>query len=257
MPSPAVSSTDLKDLSSVRIVATIEARMTSSRLPGKVLADVGGMPMLEMMVRRLKRSQTLSGICLATTTSAEDDPLADLAGRLGVMHFRGSEDDVLARVVGAAQASEADVIVETTGDCPMIDPAILDGCVLSYFSSTCHYCSNALDGSFPRGLEVQVFSRDVLEEVEGTTQEPVDREHVSLFIYEHPECYVLRSVRAVGALRRPDWRWTVDTEHDLDFVRHVVANLGHDFSAAEAAAYLLESPDVVAINQHVEQKPVR
>lgn len=213
--------------------------------------------MLEMMVERLRRSQTIDEVCLATTVNTTDDVLVELAEKLGIACFRGSEEDVLSRVLGAARSVGAGVIVETTGDCPMIDPGILDACVLAYFGDDVHYCGNHLDESFPRGLDVKVFSTDLLDEVDRATDDPADREHVSLFIYEHPEHYRIRSIGAVGVLRRPAWRWTVDTPDDLAFVRTVVAALGKSFSAREAARYLDAHPDVAAINQHVSQKPVR
>lgn len=231
--------------------------MSSSRLPGKVLADVGGVPMLQMMVDRLKQAQTLGGICIATTDNDTDDPVEELARALGVACFRGSEDDVLARVLGAARSESVEVIVETTGDCPMIDPGVLDACVLAYFAQDLHYCGNHLVETFPRGLDVKVFATDVLDEVAGLTQDPADREHVSLYIYEHPERYRIANVQAVGPLAHPEWRWTVDTPDDLSLVRAVVDVLGRSFSAAEAAVLLEEQPDLVAINSHVEQKPVR
>lgn len=213
--------------------------------------------MLAVMIQRLQLSQTLTEICVATTTNEADDPIVALATKLGVRAFRGSEHDVLARVVAAARTSHADVIVETTGDCPLIDSTILDGCVLTYFSEDCHYCSNALEPTFPKGLEVQVFSRSVLEEVDRSTTDPADREHVSLYIYEHPEQYRVRSMRAVGTLHKPGWRWTVDTQEDLDLVRSIVDQLGHTFSALHAVKFLEANRHLLEINQHVEQKPVR
>lgn len=231
--------------------------MTSSRLPAKVIAPVGGVPMIEMMIHRLKRSQTLSEICIATTTNESDQPLVDLAARLDVGCFRGSEEDVLKRVVGAGRSMQADVLIELTGDCPMIDWSVLDACVYAYFSEPVDYCGNNLVRTFPRGLDVQVFAQDVLEEVESLTQDPADREHVSLFIYEHPERYSLRNVQAVGRLRQPDWRWTVDTPDDLAFVRAVVERLGTTFPAEAAARLLLQEPELLEINGHVQQERVR
>jgi spore coat polysaccharide biosynthesis protein SpsF len=245
------------DRRAVRIVATIEARMTSSRLPGKVLEDIGGMPMLGLMLRRLRASQTLDAVCVATTENPKDEPLVSLARHHGALSFRGSEDDVLARVLGAATASSADVIVELTGDCPLIDPGVVDACVLAYFSQDVHYCANTLERTFPRGLDTQVFSRSVLAEVAKLTDDPADREHVSLYIYEHPDRYALHNVSAVGDLAHPEWRWTVDTEDDLRFVRAVAAELGPDCTTRQMSRLLQARPDIVAINSHLVQKPLR
>jgi spore coat polysaccharide biosynthesis protein SpsF len=242
---------------SPKAVVTIEARMTSSRLPGKVMADVGGRPLLELMIGRLQRAQLIDAICVATTINDADDDIEALATRLGVGCHRGSEDDVLARVLDAALASEADLIVETTGDCPMIDPSIVDACILAFLAEPVDYCANNLERSFPRGLDTQVFPTGVLADVAKRTSDPADREHVSLYIYEHPELYRLRTVRATGRLRRPDLRWTVDTADDLALVRAVVVALGPDFTSAEAIRFLDANPEIVALNAHVEQKPVR
>lgn len=231
--------------------------MTSSRLSGKVVAPVGGIPMLAMMVRRLQRSSMLAGICLATTTNAVDDELEALAASLGMRCWRGSEDDVLGRVLDAARSVDADVIVETTGDCPMVDWGLLDDCVHAYFADDLHYCSNNRARHYPLGLDVQVFSTDVLADVDRRTDDAADREHVSLFIYEHPSLYRLGGAPLRPDLYRPDWRWTVDTPDDLQLVRSVVAELGHGFSAAEAVVWLDAHPDVIAVNRAVAQKPVR
>ena len=231
--------------------------MTSSRLPGKVLADIGGVPMLAMMLTRLRDSQTLTAVCVATTDNRDDDPIVDLADSYGVLSFRGSEDDVLARVLGAATSSGADVIVELTGDCPLIDAWVLDACVRTYFADDVHYCANVLERTFPRGLDTQVFSTSVLAEVASLTDDPSDREHVSLYIYEHPERYSLRNLPAEGDLAHPEWRWTVDTPDDLQFVREVVREVGITCSARDVSRLLQVRPDLVAINSHLDQKPVR
>jgi spore coat polysaccharide biosynthesis protein SpsF len=249
------SSRDIGD--NPNIVATIEARMNSERLPGKVLADVHGMPMLAMMIRRLQASQTVSQICVATTSDAKDDQIVDLAEELEVAWFRGSEDDVLERVLGAANELGADLIVETTGDCPMIDAALLDACVLAFMAGGVDYSTNCLVRTFPIGLDVRVFPTWVLAEVADLTTDPSDREHVSLYIYEHPERYRLRNVPAVGVLNQPTWRWTVDTSPDLELVRSVVGPLGHSFTAREAAEFLDEHPEIVGLNENIMQKPVR
>lgn len=246
------------DPATCRIVATIEARMTSSRLPGKVLMEVApGLSVLELLVRRLQRAQTLDAVCIATTTNATDDDLEALADRLGVACFRGSEDDVLARVLGAARSTRADVIVETTGDCPLLDPGLVDACVSTFFATDAHYCANNRQEGLPRGLDVQVFTTDVLDEVNRKTDDAADHEHVSLYIYEHPEEYRLASIPAIGILHRPHFRWTVDTADDLEVIRALVAAVGPEGSAAAAARWLDDHPEVAARNSHVVQKPVR
>src|SRR3954447_26803692 len=162
-----------------RVVATIEARMTSSRLPGKVLLPARGKPLLELMVERLQRSRHLDAIVIATTEDASSDPLQELAERLGIGCFRGSEDDVLARVLGAAQAYDADLIVELTGDCPLIDPALVDHAIEGHREGGADYTATVLEKTYPLGFAVQVFPTAVLAEVATATDDPADHEHVS------------------------------------------------------------------------------
>jgi spore coat polysaccharide biosynthesis protein SpsF len=128
---------------------------------------------------------------------------------------------------------------------------------LAYFATDVHYASNCLIPTLPRGADVKVFSTDTLAEVEGLTDDAADHEHVSLYIYEHPDRYRCVTLQAFGRLRRPDWRWTVDTSEDLEFARAVVGQLGHDFSTIEAVGLLESRPDLVAINGLILQKPVR
>lgn len=241
------------------IVCTIEARMTSSRLPGKVLLPAAGAPLLAHMVERLRRSRHIDRVVVATTEDPSSDPIEALARELGAGCFRGSEDDVLARVLGAARAHGAELIVETTGDCPLIDPGVVDLVIERFLDGGADYCSNTLERTYPRGMDVQVFPAAVLAEVAALTDDPADREHVSLYIYEHPERYRVRSVRS----DRPetgDWRLTVDTEEDYALVRAVFEAL-HPRDPAfglDAILALLDArPDLRELNRHVGQKPVR
>jgi spore coat polysaccharide biosynthesis protein SpsF len=242
-----------------RIVCTIQARMTSDRLPGKVLMPAVGRPLLALMIERLQRAELVDDIVVATTTDPSSDPIEALARELGVGCFRGSEHDVLGRVLGAARAAEADLIVETTGDCPLIDPAVVDRVIEGFLEGGVDYCSNVLERTYPRGLDVQVFPTAVLAEVDRLTQDPADREHVSLYIYEHPERYRRRNIHSA----RPDagsLRITVDTPEDLAVVRAVFEALypqDPTFGFDEIMAFLDAHPEVVALNRDIQQKPVR
>ncbi len=242
-----------------RVVCTIQARMTSTRLPGKVLMPAVGRPLLALMIERLQRAERVDDIVVATTEDAASDPIEALARELGVGCFRGSEDDVLGRVLGAARAAGADLIVETTGDCPLIDPAVVDRVVAAFQEGGVDYCSNILERTYPRGLDTQVFPTAVLAEVDRLTQDPADREHVSLYIYEHPERFRLRNV----ASSRPDsaeLRLTVDTPEDLRLVRAVFEALypsDPGFGLDAMLAFLDERPELAALNREIQQKPVR
>jgi spore coat polysaccharide biosynthesis protein SpsF len=244
----------------MRVVTTIEARMRSSRLPGKVLKPVLGKAMLARMIERLHRAAWSDDIVVATTTHPADDPIVELARALDVRCHRGSEDDVLARVLEAATAAGADLIVETTADCPLIDPGVIDQLVHTFQTNDVDYCANVLAPTYPRGLDVQVFARAVLEDVAERTREPADREHVSLYIYEHPERYRLLNV----ASGLPDWvgrlRLTVDTADDLALVERVYETLyprNPAFGLTDLVALFHREPELTEMNRHVRQKAVR
>ncbi|MDP8297426.1 MAG: glycosyltransferase family protein [Candidatus Orphnella occulta] len=243
-----------------KVVATIEARFTSTRLPGKTLLEICEKPTLELIIERLKMSELIDEIVIATTVSKDCDAIEELAKGSGVGCFRGSEDDVLDRVLQAAKAYQADIIVEMTGDETLIDPVIVDETIQFYRDNDFDYVSNILDRRYPRGLDTQVFSTEVLEEVAGLTNDPADRENVSLYIYEHPEKYTLGSVKAPDEMNRPEWRWTLDTKEDFEFLKAVYEALYSEnkvFSAQDIFAFLAENPAVLEINKEIQQKAVR
>ena len=240
-----------------RTVATIEARMTSTRLPGKVLKEAVGKPMLELMIERLKRAPSLDGIVVATTVNATDDPVVALAERLGVGAWRGSEEDVLTRVLDAAVHHKIDVIVETTGDCPLIDPAAVEECIQVYRAARVDFVANVLERTYPIGMDTRIFSTAVLADVARRTDDPVDHEHVSLYIYRHPEIYTLRNVPAPPALTRPELALTLDTPEDYNLIKAIFEGLypkNPAFTLAEVLAFLKRRPDLAVLNAHVRRK---
>jgi spore coat polysaccharide biosynthesis protein SpsF len=242
-----------------KIIDIVEARMTSSRLPGKVMLECQGKPMLGHMIERLKRSQELDGIVVATTTNSDDDVLEDLAGKLGVGCFRGSEDDVLDRVLQAAHEFNADIIVETPGDCPCLDWTILDDVVRAYHRRGHDYVSNNLKPSYPGGMDVQVFSTAVLEDVARRTSDPVDHEHVSLYIYRHPEIYKSSNVEAPADQYDPGIKFLLDTLADFDFIRAAYDALyptKPDFTCHDIITLMRRRPDLRAINADVQRTKV-
>ena len=240
-----------------RIFATIEARMRSTRLPGKVLIDAAGKPMLARMVDRVSRVASLDGIVIATTVEPDDDPIVELAERIGVGVFRGSEEDVMSRVLGAAESHDAEIIVELTGDCPVIDPAVIAKVVEAYKVSGVDYCSNILERGYPIGMDVQVFPTAVLKDAYGRTADPVDREHVSLFIYRHPELYSLRNVEPESHQVLPNLRLTLDTPEDLRLLRVVYESLlpeSPEFTLDDILELLKVRPDLMDLNAHVQHR---
>jgi spore coat polysaccharide biosynthesis protein SpsF len=244
----------------VKVVCTIEARMRSNRLPNKVMLPVAGTPMLARMIERLRRAKRVDEIVVATTADPSCDPIVELAKSVGVRCHRGSEDDVLSRVLEAAQGAGGDLIVETTGDCPLMDPAIIDRIVEEFLRGGCDYCSNVLERTYPRGMDVQVFPTSVLARVAELTQDPADREHVSLYIYQHPETFRLRDVTTTLPAGAADLRLTVDTPEDFELIRQVFERLlpaKPAFTLDDVLALWKEQPALFEINRKVQQKAVR
>ncbi len=224
------------------------------------MLPAAGKPLLEHLVERLQRVPQLNGIVIATTTKPIDDSILRLSDKLGVAHFRGSEHDVLERVLGAAHAVGADVIVETTADCPLLDPTIVERCVERYFSEQVDYVSNFLQPSYPIGMNTQVFATSVLEEVSRLTKNPIDHEHVSLYIYSHPEKFRLLNVSAPLESARPELRLTLDTIEDYHLISAVFNALypsKRDFNLTDILTFLDAHPQIASINANVQQKRVR
>jgi len=241
------------------IVATIEARMTSSRLPGKVMMTCLGKTMLAHMVDRVRRSSCLDDIIIATTVNQTDDVIAEEAERLNVKCYRGSEDNVMSRVLEAAVSFKADIIVELTGDCPLIDPALIDHAAEQYLASGVDYLSNLNIEEFDKGLAhplgyaVQVFSRVVLADAYGRTDDPLDHEHVSRALYQTPERYSVKYLPTPRAQRGPQMSVTLDTRQDFEVICAVLQAFGpenSDFTIEDVVQFLSDHPEIRQINQN-------
>jgi len=233
-------------------VAVIQARMTSTRLPGKVMMDLEGRPMLAQQLRRVSRCRRIDEIVVATTVNRTDDVVEQLCKAEGVFCHRGSEDDVLSRFVAAAREQSADVVVRLTGDCPLADPGVIDAVVeaLTECPEGCDYASNVIERTYPRGLDTEAMFRDTLERVDRLASSSSAREHVTPFIYsERPELFLRRSVRHTSD--HSSLRWTVDTAADLEVVRafYQALDLNHHVrSFDEIVAYALSHPELAAKN---------
>jgi spore coat polysaccharide biosynthesis protein SpsF len=204
----------------------VQARMTSTRLPGKVLMDVAGAPMLAQQLRRLRRCRALDDIVVATTTNATDDPLVRLADAEGVRWYRGSEHDVLGRYAAAAREAGAELVVRSTADCPLIDPGIVDLVVttLAEHADDTDYASNVVRRTHPQGLDVEALFGDVLARLDRMARSAPAREHVTYFVLrERPELFAVRAVAESDD--SSTYRWTVDTPEDLAFVRRIYESL--------------------------------
>jgi spore coat polysaccharide biosynthesis protein SpsF len=243
----------------LKVVAITQARMTSTRLPGKIMMEAAGKTLLEHHLERLRRAGTIDEIVLATTENSEDDPTADLGNQLGVSVFRGSEHDVLARYHGAAKASDADVVVRVTSDCPLIDPQVTDRTVQAFLdqSAELDYVSNRLVHTFPRGLDTEVLHFAALDEAFNEATDRPDREHVTLFVWRQPDRYRLLNVACDRDLSRH--RWTVDTKEDFDLMARMIDALYPDdpeFGMEAGIALLDQHPEWSTWNAHIEQKPI-
>jgi len=232
------------------VLAILQARMSSSRLPGKVMADLLGEPMLARQVERLRRCRTIDRLLLATSIDAADDALAGLAARIGIDCFRGSLDDVLDRFHAAASGRGADQIVRLTGDCPLADPELIDRLVELHVAGGYDHSCNTLNPRWPDGLDAEVMRAEVLEAAWREAVLPSDREHVTRFIYTRPERFRLGSL--VGDTDLSDQRWTVDTPEDLAMVRAVYAALypaNPAFGTEDTLAFLAAHPEIAALNR--------
>lgn len=240
-----------------RICATIEARMTSSRLPGKVLKPYCGKPNLQHIIERLMRSRYIDDVVVATTVNETDTPIVELCQQIGCSCFRGSEEDVLLRVLGAAQSVHADVIVEITGDCPVIDWRHTDELVAFFFSGDYDYVSNIITRTYPRGFDTQVFPVSVLNRVNALTQSPVDHEHVSLYIYTHPEIFRLGSMEAPEPMRHAELGITLDNADDYALICELYQRLypgNPDFSGQDVVDCILADPQLTQRAQDRHRK---
>ena len=230
------------------VVAIIQARMGSERLPGKVLLDIGGQSMLERVVRRVQQARLIDDVVVATSTNPADDRIADAALELGVKVSRGSEEDVLDRFRKAALENHAATVVRICADSPFVDPVVTDRVIEALLGSDADYASIKLSPTYPLGLDVEAFSREALDEAAQDAVEAFERAHVTVFMYMHPERFTLLPV--VGERDLHNWRWTVDTAEDLEFARAMFERLGgrNDFSFADAVAVVEQDPSIALIN---------
>jgi len=249
-----------------RIVAISQARMTSTRLPGKVLLEAAGKPLLVHHLERLSRSPGLDAVVLATTVNAADDPLAECATTLGVTVFRGDEQDVLGRFAGAAAMAAADVIVRVTADCPLIDPDLVGALIAAFLAGQretppLDYLS--IDSArYPRGLDAEILTRAALDEAARLATDPAEREHVTPYVYNRPDRF--RLGEALHPAMEPGetepgetHRWCVDEMADYQLVRRILEVLSPTmphFGWRDCCRVLREHPDWLDINRSVRQK---
>lgn len=241
----------------MRSVIIVQARMGSSRLPGKVLLSAAGKSLLEIELGRLQQCRLPDALCVATTEARQDDPIVNLCQSLEIPCFRGPEEDVLSRYCEAARFMNAGEVIRITADCPLIDPDVVDAVIGKRRNTQTDYASNTLKRTFPRGLDSECFSFASLSIAHHEAKEPWEREHVTPFIYGRPDRFSMASLERGQDESRH--RWTVDTQEDFQLIslilEHFTENL-LDFRSADVLRLLEENPEWVAINAHVEQKKI-
>jgi spore coat polysaccharide biosynthesis protein SpsF len=208
----------------VMILAILQARMSSTRLPGKVMAPVLGEPMILRQVERLRRSRRIDRLVVATSVEASDDGLATYAASIGLDVVRGPRDDVLTRfLIALDRYPEADLLCRLTADCPLADWRVLDALIDAHRSADVDYANNTITRTFPHGLDAETMRPDALRIAGREATQAPDREHVTPFIYARPDRFRLTHITRAPSLAH--LRWTVDYPEDLDFVRHVYETL--------------------------------
>lgn len=239
----------------MKIVAIIQARMTSTRLPGKVLMQVMNKPLLAYQLERVKSSKFIDEIVVATTLNDTDIPIVELCEQLSISCYRGSELDVLSRYYEAAIEYKADIIVRLTSDCPLIDPEIIDQVINYYLNNNYDYVSNTQVRSFPRGMDTEVFSLENLELAFSNGNKDYEREHVTPYFYLNKELFSIGQV--IHEADNSNFRLTVDTREDLELITILLKKLylkNGDFGLNNIIEELEKDTSLAKINAHIEQK---
>jgi spore coat polysaccharide biosynthesis protein SpsF len=228
--------------------------MSSTRLPGKVLMDLSGQTVLARVVSRLRYASLINELVVATTVLPIDDPIVTESQKLATTIFRGDQDDVLDRYYQAAKFAQADIIVRITSDCPLIDPEITNKTVAAFIRAKSEYTSNVLTRTYPRGLDTEVISFDALGRAWMKASKPYEREHVTAYIYEHPDEFKISAVSEHTSYS--EHRWTLDTPEDLAFIRAVYERMKGKaaFSWRDVLCLLEANPELVQINRSVAQR---
>lgn len=237
------------------VVAIIQARMTSTRLPGKVLMDIDGKPMLLYVVKRIKWSKLIDEFVVATSTNQIDNPIIDFCKKNDIDYFRGNLEDVLSRYYFAAKKYKADIIVRVTSDCPLIDGTLIDEGLTTFKKSNVDYLSNTLVRTFPRGFDFEIFTFKALEKAFKEATSRFEREHVTPFIEMFAKKNRFNVKNMESNQDKSKYRITVDTKEDIDLIRVLIKNYRADSKNREEIIKILDNnPEIVKINSHVKQK---
>ena len=236
------------------ILAILQARVSSTRLPGKVMKTILGVPMLLRQIERVKRSQLINGLVIATSKDDSDNIIEKLCQENGIACYRGSLDDVLDRFYKASFAYHPDHVVRLTGDCPLIDPQVIDEVITYYLQGRYDYASNALNPTYPDGLDVEIFSFACLQLAWQEAKLPSQREHVTPFLHQQPERFKLGSYKNSKDLS--DLRWTVDESADFALVSRIYELLYPQnpfFNTEDILRLLDENIDINSMNMGIKR----
>lgn len=240
----------------MKVVCIIQARVGSSRLPGKVLKEICGKTVLEHDIDRLKRVKNIDEIVIATTTEEKDIEIENEAKRLGVKYFRGSENDVLSRYYYAAKEANADIVIRVTSDCPCMDSKLIDDMIIKFIreNNKFDYMNNTLERTFPRGYDVEIFTFKILEEAFNNAKKDYEREHVTPYIYNNKKnkLFIYKNDKDYS-----DLRVTLDTIEDFQVIEKIYNELYYTnpyFSLEDVTKFLYSNKEIIEINKNVEQK---
>jgi len=239
-----------------RILCLIQARMDSSRLPGKVMKEINGRSIISIIVNSLKKSQYITKIVVATSNNQSDDIFVEHLKKNKIEYFRGSENDALSRFYFAAKKENPDLIVRITGDCPLIEPKIVDQVIENAIIKKSDYCSNVEKRTFPRGYDTEVFTFNVLEKMFHESKNPLEREHVTLFINNNHNLFNIQGIVAPPEKQYPEWRICVDTKDDFKLIKKIFEY----YPTKEIIRYddiislFTKYPELPKINENVKQK---
>jgi len=247
------------DKRGLRVIIIVQARMGSTRLPGKLFKEVLNKPLLAYLTERLNRVKRADALLIATTVNPQDQKIVDFCKANEIPYFRGSEEDVLNRYLKASCGAAADIIVRVCSDCPLIDPAVVDEVINFYleYYPLYDYVSNTLTRTFPRGMDVEIFSFQSLKDAAQRAFYPEEREHVTLYFNRHQDSYKLGNV--LYKHDESQHRWTLDTEEDFLLISKVLTAIypgKPQFTLQDLLQLFQEHPEWAQINAHVQQKKV-
>lgn len=228
-----------------KTLAVLQARMSSTRLPGKVMMEINGLPMIHWQIQRILEASSVDKLIVVTSTDPSDDCLAEFLEGHSITVHRGSLDNVFSRFIEVATQYHHDAIIRLTGDCPLVMQELLDKMVMEFYQSDSDYLSNTLDPTFPDGLDIEIIKHGTLERLAAFALEPKELEHVTYGVYKRPEIFKLTNF--LNEIDQSALRWTVDYQEDLDFVRAIFGQFSgreKDFSFSDVCQFLQENPNL-------------